>query len=149
MIIPDETVQCVQIPGSAYAYARLHYLTFPRCTFEDDLLDYLKNGFVVSRPNLFAMAKVIVHPRNPSVAAWFIRYACGETRYLIDVLPFWLDWIVWCRNDDGRLRIYRTERLVAHAKRTPRGRMVTPNHKRISQAGSIPVAATSRKVAIT
>lgn len=146
MMIPDETITEIRFPGSAYAQAQIHYLTFPRVKFEDDLLDYLKHGFVVSRPNLFAMAKVIIHPRQPKQAAWFVRYACGDIQQIVRVLPFFLEWIVWCRNDEPRLRIYRTSRLLVHGS-SPRGSKETPNGTNVSLAGSNPVAA-SRKVMV-
>lgn len=63
-------------------------------TFEQDLKDYLATGMVVSRPDVFAMAKVINFRGEP---AWFIRVAVGNLQELLRLLPVYLPWICFCR----------------------------------------------------
>ena len=78
-------------------------------TFQQDLQDYLESGMVWSRPDVFAMAKVINFRGEP---AWFIRVAVGNLRELLLLIPVYLPWICFCRGSDPRLKVYSLERLL-------------------------------------
>jgi hypothetical protein len=78
-------------------------------TFEQDLADYLETGMVWSRPDLFAMAKVINFRGQP---AWFVRVAVGNLRELLRMVPLYLTHICFCRGADPRLKAYRLDRLL-------------------------------------
>jgi hypothetical protein len=91
-----------------------------RVKFEDDLVDYLCNGFVLSRPTVFWMAK-IVDLTDPGDGrsqmgdrdlAWFVRVAAGNMEELMQTLPALLPKIAFCRRGDGRVRVYRLERFL-------------------------------------
>lgn len=113
MIFPDQQIIPIHFPElKAFRKAREDYKKF-EMSFEEDFADYLENGFVVVRPNLFAMAKMIEFQGERS---WFVRYACGDVISLVGLLPFYLKWIVWCRRNEPFLRRYRTERLWEIAK---------------------------------
>src|SRR4030095_2930578 len=104
-------------PGmvSAITWARRFYMEHTDLNFEADLQDYLVNGFVTARPNVFGMGKVIKHNGEP---AWYIRMAVGNILELLSILPFPLDTVVFCRNNEkGVLRVYSFERLIRIAKR--------------------------------
>jgi hypothetical protein len=86
-----------------------------RVKFETDLMDYLCNGFVVSRPSIFWMAKIVdVSEREDPgpVFAWFVRVAVGDMRELFETLPLLLPKIAFCRRGDGRIRVYSLERFA-------------------------------------
>jgi len=87
--------------------------------FIDDLDDYLLTGFVVSRPDLFFMLKVIdiAPPGSPPEPAWFVRICVGGLLPLLGMMPQFLPKICFCRRNDGRMRIYSTERLMHWALR--------------------------------
>jgi hypothetical protein len=87
-----------------------------RVKFEDDLVDYLCNGFVLSRPTVFWMAKMVeLTPPAPDGTrdlAWFVRVAAGNMEELMQTLPALLPKIAFCRRGDGRVRVYRLERFL-------------------------------------
>lgn len=83
-----------------------------RVKFEDDLMDYLCNGFVVSHPTVFNMMKIInISENHKPKLAWFIRMGVGDLRDLLNTLPGRLPYIAFCRRGDPRIRVYSTERL--------------------------------------
>lgn len=94
----------------AFDLAKLFYAQYPDLSFEDDLLDYMRTGFVVVRPHLFAMAKVIDYKGE---RMWFARIAIGNLVELLQVLPFYLPKICFCRNNRAdHMRICSTKRLA-------------------------------------
>lgn len=87
-----------------------------RVKFEDDLMDYLCNGFVLSRPSIFWMMKIIdaAEKDEPKPQlAWFVRVAVGDLRELFDTLPARLPYMAFCRRGEGKIRRYPTEKFVA------------------------------------
>lgn len=137
---------------SAIQKARAHYLTIPELTFEDDLLWYFKCGWVYSSPTCFVMGCLInIAPEDTNLVqpAWFIRYATGNLIEIMMRLPFELEYIVWCRdNQDGgsTLRRYKTKRLYALAgKLKLRGtRAESGIGAQVANAGSTPAHAAAQ-----
>ena len=87
--------------------------------FIDDLDDYLLNGVVIARPDIFGMAKITdLAPEGAKEKdlAWFIRMAVGDLPRLLEALPCYLPKISFCRRNDGRVRVYRLERLLKLTK---------------------------------
>lgn len=100
---------------SAFDLAKLFYAQYADLNFEDDLLEYLRFGFVCSRPHLFAMARVVEHEGE---TMWYIRIAIGDIVELLTVLPFHLDKICFCRNNRAdQMRICSTNELARLARR--------------------------------
>lgn len=128
MKLPTAFIQPIFFPTQrAFDRARQFYAPFEnhpapekRLCFADDLLEYHRFGWVKSSPTSFAMARVInIAPEGSKLVepAWFIRMAVGNMKEILDMLPGYLPKILWCRNNDGVLRIYSTERLVSLARR--------------------------------
>lgn len=90
------------LQGNAFAVAQADYARWSKVPFVEDLLYYLQSGFVVARPNLFAMARPI---ERDGRRGWFIQYACGAIGELLSVLPCELEFIAWCRKGDENMRI--------------------------------------------
>ena len=80
-------------------------------SIEEDIAQYLNDGFVLSFPTCFALVKVIEEPKTKE-PAWFIRMAVGHLDELLYHLPFYLPKICFCRRNDGRLRSYSLERMM-------------------------------------
>jgi hypothetical protein len=95
---------------SAFDLARLFYAQYSDLNFESDFIDYLRNGYVVSRPKLFAMARPIEHDGE---RMWYLRICVGKLWELVTVLPFHLPSLCFCRNNRANeMRIVSTERLM-------------------------------------
>src|SRR5215472_9100937 len=77
--------------------ARAYYEKHSDLSFDEDMADYMRNGFVTSYPWVFGMVKVINHEGEP---AWFIRMAVGPLIDLLRILPFPLPKIAFCRNNE-------------------------------------------------
>jgi hypothetical protein len=107
--IPDTEIAWVKFPGSAFREAQRDYAAYSGIDFADDLLDYLENAFVVSRPNLFAMARPIEFRGK---RGWFIRFARGNLLELLTVLPCPLEFVAFVRNNDKTIRIVNWEWFV-------------------------------------
>jgi hypothetical protein len=103
-LVPDELIQPLKFDTCAFRTAIEHYEKIPGVSFVDDLTDYLANGFVVSRPTVFAMAKPI---ERESKRGWFIRFACGNMAELLTCLPCPLEFVAFFRDKDKvpRMRI--------------------------------------------
>jgi hypothetical protein len=99
---------------SAFDLAQFFYAHHPDLNFADDLVDYLRTGFVLSHHDLFAMAKPIEHDGR---RGWFIRYAGGNMQKLLAYLPCKLDFIAFCRENDGNLRIVEWDAFMIRAFR--------------------------------
>jgi hypothetical protein len=80
----------------AIQVARMHYLEHTDLNFEADLQDYLANGFVCSRPSVFGMVKLVAWKGEP---AWFVRMAVGNVLELRQILPWPLETLLFCRNN--------------------------------------------------
>jgi hypothetical protein len=102
----------------AFYRARAFYRQFPDLSFEDDLVEYMRTGYVCIRPNLFALARPIEHEGE---RMWFIRFSLGSLAELITVLPCYTDKICFCRNNRAdKMRIVSTKRLSQLALRQAR-----------------------------
>lgn len=97
------------LQGNAFELARENYAKYSKLNFDDDLLDYLRSGFVVSRPHLFAMGKAI--ERNGR-RGWFIQIAVGNILELLTCFPCRLDFIAFCRNDDDNMRVIEWDHFI-------------------------------------
>ena len=82
--------------------------------FEEDVAFYLANGVVINMPTCFGLARVIESPKTKE-PAWFVRMAVGRLDELLFRLPYPLPEICFCRRNDGRLRVYRVDRLTRFA----------------------------------
>jgi hypothetical protein len=100
-------------------------------SFERDLVDYLENGIVISRPDIFAMAKIIeveggsacpqadasgpdnaLGTRRSTEQTLFVRVAVGSLRKLLCNLPVLLPTICFCRRNEPRMRRYSLVRFL-------------------------------------
>ena len=111
--VPDELIHPLVLHTGASAFERAvdHYKSLPGINFWDDLCDYHVNGFVITRPDLFAMFKPI---DRGGVRGWFIRYAYGDLRALVDhwrILPE-LAFVAFCRNNDKIMRLVHTAAFI-------------------------------------
>ncbi len=101
--------------GSAIQRSRQLYIDKGvRHPFEDELAYYLQHGYVVSRPDLFAMGKPIT--LDDGRPAWFICMAFGNLREIAGSLPFYLPVVAFYRHwQRDRLRKYDMARLLKHS----------------------------------
>jgi hypothetical protein len=99
---------------SPFDLARLFYAQYMDLDFADDLIDYHRNGFVVSRPTLFAMFKVTDYEGEP---AWFVRIAIGNLLELLGCMPCQLPKLIFDRNNENNVRVVDTKRLLEVANR--------------------------------
>jgi hypothetical protein len=111
--VPDELIHplVLHTGSSAFEHAVDHYKSLPGIDFWNDLCDYHINGFVITRPDLFAMFKPI---DRDGKRGWFIRYAYGDLRALVDhwrILPR-LEFVSFCRNCDGVMRLVDTKKFI-------------------------------------
>jgi hypothetical protein len=90
--------------------------------FEKDLAEYLRNGIVISLPDVFQMLKIIdLRPEDENgnfigdkpEPGWYVRMAVGELGRLVETLPGYLPKICFCRRNNPRLRVYSLDRLIA------------------------------------
>lgn len=93
--------------------------------FERDLGFYLTNGLVVSRPDRFLMAKLIVkeegddcwNPEKPD--SWYVHVAVGKgaLEWFLLQAPIRMPYLSWRRFKNGKndLRTYRTEQFERFA----------------------------------
>jgi hypothetical protein len=92
-----------------------------KLNFEDDLVEYLKSGFVYSSPTSFALAKVVNVASEESglvEPAWFVRYAGGNLIEMLTRLPVHFRKIVFCRNNKGSLKQYDLAALLRITRAT-------------------------------
>lgn len=115
------------IPAIVYA-RRCYHKWKSSVRFDDDLKEYLENGIVISRQDIFVMAKVIdvAEEGQPEKPGWFVRIAVGDLRKLVKEFPAYLEEIRFCRRQDPRLRKYSVSRLLELVNR-----METAQHGRI------------------
>jgi hypothetical protein len=89
--------------------ARVCYLKWQSTPFYEDLEDYLERGIVISRPDIFAMAKIIEAGEGQAL---FVRMAVGKLRTLLSALPVLPAAICFCRRNETRLRVYSLAKLL-------------------------------------
>jgi hypothetical protein len=95
--------------ASAFDLARLFYARVG-LNFEDDLVDYMRTGFVVTRPHLFAMVKPILHEGE---RIWYIRIIVGNLAEAIACMPCWLPKVAFCRNNNAdKMVVVDTKRAI-------------------------------------
>lgn len=120
MISRETTINIVN-PGPLRAIevaARCYRKWMGQVNFEQDVANYMAYGYVVTRPTCFGMAHIITldpDEKKRWIAgeqAWFIRMAAGDLLELLSCLPGYLPWIAFCRRNDGRVRVYKIERLA-------------------------------------
>jgi hypothetical protein len=86
--------------------ARAAYLKWKsKVPFYVDLQDYLEHGIVISRPDIFAMAKV-------EGGTLFVRMAVGNLRTLLTALPVLTPKIRFCRRNEERVREWDLVKLL-------------------------------------
>lgn len=119
--VPDLTA--IQIARRSYTKWKT------QVSFEKDLQDYLEEGIVVSRPDVFLMAKVV--DRRPKDEdgkpigervdpALFIRMGVGNLSQLLltaasSMAPAFVPWLRFCRRKDERVREYDFDKLAKTA----------------------------------
>lgn len=111
----DQTIQPLVFNEKAYDDAKRYYQEHSELNFHNDLFDYLQNGFVISRPNLFVMFKVIVHEGR---TGWFIRFGIGNFLEMLSLMPCPLEFIAFCRDNDKDMRIIDTRAFIKTALST-------------------------------
>lgn len=77
--------------------------------FADDLAHYTVHGLVISRTDIFAMAKLVEFRGEP---AWFVRMAVGDLGRLLENIPVKTPWMMFCRRGKEKIRAYRLDRLI-------------------------------------
>lgn len=101
---------------SAFDLARLFYQQYANLCFESDLIDYARNGYVIVRPQLFAMFKAIFHEGE---RIWFIRILVGNLMEALTCMPCMLPKLAFCRNNHAdKMVVVDTARLIQLAQRT-------------------------------
>lgn len=114
MRIPDQMIfPVIMLPPEevcAFEQMRRLYQSFndPKVKFWEDFFHYSEHGYVRISPTAMAFAKPC---RDKDGEYWFIRAAVGPILELLAMLPSYLPRIMWCRNNEPTLRIYKTERL--------------------------------------
>jgi hypothetical protein len=82
--------------------------------FEELLLEYMKQGFVVAGQDCFLLAKPAqLDDERP---AWFVHFALGSLGELLKLMPYKLPFIAFHRHGQGRLRVYETDALIERGK---------------------------------
>jgi hypothetical protein len=104
-----QNIAPLMLQGNAFDVAQSNYAKYSGLDFGTDLLHYLREGFVVSRPTAFAMGKPI---ELNGKRGWFIQIAVGNIMELILCLPFRLDFVAFCRNNDDNLRVIDFDKYV-------------------------------------
>jgi hypothetical protein len=100
------------------------YEKWSKIPFFVDLADYISTGCVYSTPLAFAMVKIIdlAKEGEPKKPAWFIRCSVGDIRYLLTLLPCYLDTICFCRRSEDKMRVYDMKRFVRLVESTTRSK---------------------------
>ena len=127
MRIADTIIRPIALSGEVPAFRVMQamYEAFndESLKFWDDFSDYCLTGYVRISPTAMAFAKPC---RDDEGDYWFIRAAVGPLSEVLLMLPFFLPRIAWCRNNDGVIRMYKTERLAKLAARQLKGDQDVP-----------------------
>jgi hypothetical protein len=94
--------------STAFETARF-IITLQGGNFINELAIHLSHGIVISRSDLFVMARVI---DRCGEKAWFCRIAVGDLEELLRHVPYHLDKICFVRRTDPRLREYSLSKLI-------------------------------------
>ena len=109
MRIKDRVIPwIIQKDQPAFVRMQRLYAAHPRLSFAQDFADYAMRGYVRISPTAMAFARPC-HDEEGDY--WFIRSAIGPLAEVMGMLPYHLPRIAWCRNDDGVIRIWKTDRL--------------------------------------
>jgi len=100
--VGNPMLNTLALGGNAFDVAVENYKKYAGLNFWDDLMYYLRTGFVVSRPSVFAMGRPI---ERDGKRGWFIQIAVGNIGELITCLPCKLDFVAFCRNNDENMRV--------------------------------------------
>ena len=122
MITHESQIRPFNVKVRPIVIAAQHYLKW-KCSpdFFKDMLDYLENGIVISRHDIFAMGKIVDRRpldvdgkpigENPEPAL-FVRMAVGNLRDLLGSLTVLLPKLLFCRRNEKRIREYDLGRLL-------------------------------------
>jgi hypothetical protein len=88
--------------GNAFDVAQANYAKYAGLNFADDLVYYLRTGYVICRPTIFAMFRPI---DRDGKRGWFVQMAVGDIGELMSCVPCPLDFIAFCRNNDDDMRV--------------------------------------------
>jgi hypothetical protein len=110
--------------STAFETAQFFYALKGNPNFYTDLYAHHQYGVIISRPDVFAMARVIDWDGEK---AWFCMMAVGDLANLMKYVPYHLKKIVFCRKSDGRLREYSLDKLLQKVNGL-KGRTCTKNH---------------------
>lgn len=79
--------------------------------FEIELGEYLRDGYVVSSPDDFGMAKPMT--LEDGRESWFICMAVGRLERIAAMLPFYRPWVCFFRHwKTDRLRVYPMDKML-------------------------------------
>jgi len=84
------------------------YSKHSNLNFVVDLNHYLFEGYVLSKPGVFVMGKVVEIDGEPT---FFIRFAYGNLKELRKHALEGIKWIAFCRNNQGNVRKYSVDRV--------------------------------------
>jgi hypothetical protein len=100
---------------------------FPEEMFIERLLLFLRFGYVISTPGLFAMFRPVCagdaleriadpeyQPARPD--AWFVDLAVGKLHFMPQLMPYPLPGICFWRKFSGGIRRYETKKLFRRIK---------------------------------
>ena len=102
-------IQPLGMGGAALKAAIENYAKHSKLNFWQDLEFYLKTGYVICMPDVFAMFKPI---EREGKRGWFVQMAVGDIRHLLRFVPCPLDFIAFCRNDDDNMRVISWEHFI-------------------------------------
>ena len=100
--VGNPMLNTLSLGGNAFDEAVANYAKYSGLNFWNDLVYYLRTGFVVSRPSCFAMGRPI---ERDGKRGWFIQIAVGNIGELITCFPCKLDFVAFCRNNDENMRV--------------------------------------------
>ncbi len=97
------------IRGNAFDIAQQNYAKYSGLNFAEDLVYYLKSGYVYCSPTAFAMFRPIEHEGK---RGWFVQMAAGCLGELLRHAPCDLEFVAFCRNNDSNMRVISWEYFI-------------------------------------
>ncbi len=107
--IGHATITPLMMGGAALDAAIQNYSKYAKMDFWTDLEFYLRTGYVICTPTVFAMFKPI---DRGGKRGWFVQMAVGNLLDLLRFTPCPLDFIAWCRNDDDNMRVVNWDYFI-------------------------------------
>jgi hypothetical protein len=95
----------------------------PDRNFGDDMAETIRHGFLYSHDTLFVMAKEVCYDGQQIVSgepnAWFVHMAASSggrhpILAVMQIAPHPLEWCLWMRRNDGRIRAYKWQDLITN-----------------------------------